>query len=158
MTLRAVLGLQALLLAAAPALAQSPRDAIFGAGSGCYLRDYSASHLADHPAQQVDIIAIGPAGADERMTIVKVGILLRDRGGDFTAMAYCENEADHLYCLMEGDAGAFTLTPAAKGAVKLSVARRGMLFEGAVGFAELSGTAGDDRVFLIPPVPADACP
>lgn len=155
------IALMASLLPAAGALAESPRDAIFPTDATCYLRHYDKGHLASHPDQLVTQIALGPmqeAFGDPRQTIVTLMLWRRGSSEGYVASAYCENEADHLYCPMEGDAGAFALTPQKGGKVMLKVARRGMAFEGGRDFFEISGTSGDDRAFLLPRVPADACP
>jgi hypothetical protein len=45
---------------------------------------------------------------------------VRDMPGKLEAMAYCANlGADALYCVLEGDAGTFNVTPAGNGAVTL---------------------------------------
>lgn len=146
-------------LAASPALAQSPREAMFPSDGTCYLRHYDKGHMAAHPAQRVREIAIGPLsgsfGGDE--LILAVNVTLRDSPEIFTGAAYCENSADTLGCHLEGDAGWFTLHPRPGGKILLEVSRDGIGFEGS-DFIELSGNSGDDREFLLPPVPADSCP
>ncbi|WP_149586900.1 hypothetical protein [Tabrizicola flagellatus] len=72
-------------------------------------------------------------------------------GGDFEAYAACENEAGHLYCSMEGDAGGFQIDPVKGGAILLTVSSLGMTFENDAGFATLERNAGDDRSFLLRP-------
>lgn len=145
-------------LLASPALAQSPQEALFPFDGHCYLRYYKAAHLAQHPAQQVQEIALGPypgfaMGADPR---IKVAITLRS-GNRYDATAYCENDGAVLSCQLEGDGGWFHLHPRPKGALMFEVGRRGIALEGA-DFLEISGTRGDDREFLMPHVPADSCP
>ncbi len=152
--------LLALTLAATPALAQSPRDTMFPGGEGCYLRNYTRAHLAGHPDQRVTEIALGPwapGRADPRYLVLTIAVSLRGEPGLLTSAAYCENEADHLFCGLEGDAGSFVLEP--PGTVPFAFpspatacpSKRERLHH-------LSGTTGDDRVFLLPPVPADSCP
>lgn len=150
----------AALPASQPAHAKSPLDQIFPNDSSCYLRAYSRAHLVEHPDQRVTRIALGPApgAGDARAMAVTVVVTLRGSRETYLATAYCENESGHLYCPMEGDAGAFTLAPAQDGAVLLKVARRGMGFEGAQDFVEISGTSGDDRTFLLPAVGGKSCP
>lgn len=160
MTIRLALPLT-LLAAAGPVLAKSPQDQMFPSDSSCYTRTYTRAHMADHPQQRVTRIAIGPwaAGLDDpRYLPVRVAITLRGSPERFGAVAYCENEAGHLFCQLEGDAGSFTLEPRPNGALRLKVSRRGMMFEGNQDFIEISGTSGDDRVFLLPAGGADACP
>lgn len=148
-----------LLLLATPALAQSPREAMFPSDASCYLRHYDKAHLAKHPDQLVKDIAIGPdpAGFQGRELVLRVLVSLRGQSELMMGYAYCENTGGALSCGMEGDAGWFQLTPNAKG-VKLSVGRDGLGFEGASGFVTLGGGESDDEVFVMPAVPADSCP
>ena len=151
----------ALALLATPALAKSPRDMMFPSDASCYLRQYTPLHLAGHPDQRVTLVALGPLSAewgDPRYLVLTVALHVRGTSERYQAVAYCENESDHLYCQMEGDAGGFVLTPGRDGALRMALGRGGIGFEGAQDFLELSGTTGDDRVFLLPAVPADACP
>lgn len=136
-----------------PGLAQSPGDQMFPGAGSCYVRAYGKDHLAAHPAQRVTGITLSPAPgfADPHLGLY---ITLRLRGvpgGDFEAYAACENEAGHLYCSMEGDAGGFQIDPAKGGAVLLTVSSLGMTFENDAGFATLERNAGDDRSFLLRP-------
>jgi hypothetical protein len=144
----------------APALAKSPREEMFGAGSACYARSYSLTHLAGHPDQRVRWIALSarPEESDGRYQAVDLSLRLRGDDETYQSTAYCENEDGHLYCLMEGDAGAFSLEPARDGAVLIKVARRGIAFEGSRDFVEISGTGGDDKSFLLPVAPRSSCP
>ena len=160
MTIRLALPL-ALLAAASPAVAKSPRDQMFPDDRSCYLRTYTRAHLADHPQQRVTRIALGPwatAPDDPRYLTLQLAVDLRGSPERFGVVAYCENEAGHLFCQLEGDAGSFTLQPRPNGALRLKVSRRGMTLEGNRDFIEISGTSGDDRMFLLPPGGADACP
>lgn len=140
------------------AIATLPAEA--AAPGQCYLRQYSRQHLAEHPAQNVTLIALGPeTGADEAdAPILRVGLMVRGDDEIYLGTAYCDGWGRRMDCVMEGDAGAFILEDAKGGAVKLTLARRGIAFEGSRRFVELAGDRGDDRVFLIPAVPADACP
>lgn len=142
-----------LTLLAAPAAAQTmlPGD--------CFLRQYARDHLASHPDQTVTLIALGPeTGAEEAdAPILRVMVMVRGDGEAYRGSAYCDGWGVPMNCLMEGDAGAFTVEPSGKG-VRLRLALRGISFEGARDFVTLHGDRGDDRVFLLPRVPADACP
>ncbi|QYK40151.1 MAG: hypothetical protein KF887_11910 [Paracoccaceae bacterium] len=154
-----------LSLIAGPVAAQTMLDSHFTGKSGCYLREYTADHLASHPVQRTRIIAIGPDGwappggwgGDGAPFVLRLHVTLRDLRR-LEALAYCEAAAPGLACAMEGDAGAFTLEPARRGAVMLRPVREGILLEDDQGLVILASDAGDDRAFLIPPVPADACP
>ena len=44
-------------LLATPALGETPREAMFPSDGSCYRRQYSADHLAAHPAQRMEWIA-----------------------------------------------------------------------------------------------------
>lgn len=143
----------ALLILPSAAMAQSPMQAMFPGPDSCYARSYSATHLADHPAQRVTDFALSPdfSFADPGLT-VRLDLRLRGvPGGAFEGYAYCENEAGHLYCGMEGDAGGFQIDPAKGGAILVSVSSHGMSFENDTGFATLERNAGDDRTFLLRP-------
>ena len=124
---------------------------LFKAGGQCYLRRYSDDHLRQHPQQRVSAMGlILYQDGDQTLATLHVKV----RPGPVRAMgsAYCEQDGEGLDCLMEGDAGRFSLTGAKNGALRLSVAPRGISFEGALDFITLSGTSGDDRVFLLPPL------
>lgn len=63
-----------------------------------------------------------------------------------------ENDGDAtLYCVMEGDAGAFQITPAKNGEILIAGSRLGMGFENDTAFATLAATFRDDRSFLLGP-------
>jgi hypothetical protein len=148
------------VLLAAPALAKSPREEMFGDRSACYVRSYSLTHLAGHPDQRVRWIALSarPEESDDRTQAVTLALRLRGDDEIYRSTAYCATSDGQLDCLMEGDAGAFSLGPAPDGAVLISVARRGMAFEGSRDFVEISGSGGDDKSFLLPAAPASSCP
>lgn len=149
----------ALTLLATPALAESPRQAMFPSDGSCFLRHYDRAHLAKHPAQKVQEIALGPMSGNFESDVLILTVVVDLIGVDerYTGTAYCDNTGGSLSCQMEGDAGWFTLTPRKKGAVLLTVGKGGLVFEGS-NFIYISGTMADDREFLLPPVPADSCP
>jgi hypothetical protein len=156
-----------LCLLALPVQAQSVLEThLRGPGSsGCYLRDYAPAHLAAHPAQQVALIALGPVdwappggwGNGVPDIVLRVAVTLRD-GRRAGALAACITAGPQLVCGMEGDQGAFGIEPRAGGAVLLRPLHTGMIFDAGAELIVLSPKAGDDRAFLVPPVPADACP
>lgn len=148
----------ALCLLASPALAESPRDALFPGDEGCYRRDYDAAHLAAHPDQLVREIRLSPDKAvlDARYLVLKVQVRLRGSDDELLANAYCENTGGSLSCGLEGDAGWLTLEPTAKG-LRASVGRDGIGFETDTGFVTLGGGQSDDAVFAIPRARAEAC-
>jgi hypothetical protein len=145
--------LAALALLAAPATAQTM------APGECFLRQYSRDHMASHTDQTVTLIALGPeTGAEEAdAPILRLMVMVRGDSEAYRGSAYCDGWGVPMDCLMEGDAGAFRIEPA-KGGVRLTLAVRGVSFEGTRDFVTLDGDRGDDRVFLLPRVPADACP
>lgn len=150
----------ALILAASAANAGALQDTMFPHNAACYLRYYNSEHLAAHPAQQVETLQIGPdyEHFGETPLPLRVVVYLRGNSQQYRAIAYCEDADKALLCQMEGDAGAFKLEPGRDGALRLSVAPDGMSFEGETNFVTLNGQTQDDGVFLLPPVPADACP
>lgn len=128
-------------------------DRFFPAADSCYARDYTAEHLAGHPRQRTASIALMPMARSERQQEVLVMVTLRDLPGEvLRAYAYCENIDDTLYCPMEGDAGAFSITAAPDGAVLVTVSSLGMTFEGSRDFVPFAPDRGDDRSFLLWPV------
>ena len=138
-------------IAAQPLAAQSPMDTMFPDKSGCYLRQYSPDHLAKHPEQRVTQIGL-TAEADVAFPMLGlwVDVTLRGQpGGEFLALAECENIEDTLYCTMEGDAGAFSIALRKDGAILVEVGRYGMTFENEAGFVTLEQQRGDDRSFLL---------
>jgi hypothetical protein len=143
----------AFLMFPAMAAAKSPMEAMFPGPDSCYARSYSPDHLVKHPAQRVTDMAIRPdfSTPDPFLPVLLTLDLRGVPGGSFEAFAACANEADHLYCAMEGDAGGFVISPAKGGAILIRVSSLGMTFENATGFATLDHASGDDRSFLLPP-------
>lgn len=157
----ASLALAAALPTTLPAHATTLRDMMFPTNVSCYLRQYSDTHLAGHPDQLVAQIALGPTpGNSYEPGWIVLTVMVRLRGSQevYTGGAICDLAGDHLDCAMEGDAGAFTLKRVKDGAVMLNVTSRGISFEGARDFIEISGTSGDDRAFLLPQALAGSCP
>lgn len=153
----AILG--AVTALAGPAGAASPWDEMFPVGNSCYQRVYSDEHLAAHPQQRVTAmtIAADPEMPANPWPAVALNVRLRGSdGGSAQAVAWCENTGDTLFCMMEGDAGAFSIAPAKGSAVLVTVSRDGMGFETETGFVTLEAKRGDDRSFLLRPV--DGCP
>jgi hypothetical protein len=148
------------VMAATLAMLSQPAAAQGLLGEGCFLRAYTPDHLARHPDQQVTIIALRRADRHDTLGGAWVELSVGMRAWDevLQGSALCDPvPAGALNCQMEGDAGAFRLDPARGGALRLTVAARGVMLEGTSDFAMLSGTSGDDRVFLIPPVDPVAC-
>ena len=148
------------LVLASPAVGQTPREALFPSDASCYLRYYNADHLARQPAQTVQLIQVGPDQGqwESDVLVLKIGLDLRSTPEHLLGYAYCEPAGKGLACGMEGDAGSFQLTPARDGAIRIDIGPNGVSFEGETGFVTLEGSSGDDRSFVMPPVPADSCP
>ena len=126
-------------------------------GSECYVRRYSAIHLASHPQQRVTQI-----GVTRDLTLLDGGVDLQievrlrgDRVAQLTS--YCLETDSALDCEIEGDAGNFRVEPAKDDALRLIVGARGIGLEDDQGFVTLRADRGDDRVFLIPPQDNSAC-
>ncbi|MBP9184499.1 MAG: hypothetical protein KBF78_15290 [Fuscovulum sp.] len=143
------------------ALSGGLSGALFPSDASCYLRQYSAAHLAAHPDQRVTQIALGPWGpawGKDRDLVLTVAVYLTGDAERYSGAAWCRDAGPYLHCRMEGDAGSFALEAATGRALRMTLTGDGIGFEGPRDFVELSARTGDDRVFLIPPVPADACP
>ena len=141
----------------ADALPQAKNPASLSKSGGlCYLRRYTADHLLRHPLQRVSAMGLilDPSGDQ---TMLNLYVKVRPGQVRAVASAYCDQDDKGLDCLLEGDAGRFSLTRARDGALRLSVAPRGISFEGARNFITLSGTSGDDRMFLLPPLDVADC-
>ncbi|HMO07775.1 MAG TPA: hypothetical protein PKD10_09015 [Paracoccaceae bacterium] len=132
----------------------------------CYLRDYTPDHLAGHPLQVTQRIALGPSdwappggwGADGPPAVLRLHLATRD-GRRFSTLVFCRTGAPGHVCSVDGEGGHLTLEPAQGGAVMLRPRAPGIfLIDDTSGEIEISATRGDDRAFRLPPVPADACP
>lgn len=136
------------------------QSAVFPSDAACYLRYYNKAHMAQHPNQRVQEIMVGPDqtqwGSDP--LAIKISVSLVNVSDYYRGIAYCTDAGAGLACQMEGDAGAFQLTVARDGAIKIDLGPEGISFEGESGFMTLDGSRGDDRSFVMPPVPADSCP
>lgn len=145
---------------ALPAAAEAVRWVMFPSDGACYLRQYSRDHLAANQNQMVTQIAIGPeyGQAEAAVLVLRVAVYVRGSDEQFRGSAYCDTRGGSLSCWLEGDAGQFSLTPAKNGAIKLQVGTSPLLFEGKRGYLGFGAEASDDNTFLIPRVPADACP
>jgi hypothetical protein len=130
---------------------------MFPDAESCYARAYTADHLARHPDQRVTAMRLAPAPRQptDSWPPVRLRVDLRGAGGGAAeALAYCENLADALYCVLEGDAGAFSLVARGDrkdGAILLSVLRDGIALETASDLVLLEADRGDDRTFLLRP-------
>ncbi|WP_189409581.1 hypothetical protein [Neogemmobacter tilapiae] len=141
-----------------PTLADSVADH-FRKGSGCHIRQYNAAHLAGHPEQTVTEIALNPSALPNEpgLELLDLFVQVKGRNYEYHALAYCEPGPKQWSCGLEGDGGRFILTHEKQGTLRLTVGKGGLGFEGAQDFLTLYGDRGDDRVFLIPSVPAELC-
>lgn len=140
-------------LSISPASAKSLLDPLLGAPGDCYSRRYDEAHLRDHPRQMVESFSLAHHDSyqdPQGELTLKFGFSTRN-GRDYEGIAICTGN----HCRVEGDGGAFSLTPYRDG-VRLDVdPKAGMAAEGAVDFIELSET--DDTVFLLFPASGRAC-
>ena len=160
----AVAALAAAVAAGAPALAQGPFAALFGAaGEGaCYSRSYDAAHLATHPRQRVTSIAIAyrpSAQMKEKSTPqrfeVGLGVRVKGDGELYSRVAYCQPAGAGFSCSLESDGGQITLTPEGARGLRLTTGR--IAIEGNRRFIEVGGAASDDSTFIMPSAPGSAC-
>jgi len=149
-----------LILAALPAAAQSPRDRMFPSDGTCYLRQYSAGHLASHHDQWVEQIAIGPDRpmADNRYLYLRVAVYARNTADRFTDRAACEDVEGALHCQIDGSGGWFVLDTGKQGGLEMTLGRTALTLRSPRSFFTFGGRESDDNTFRIPRVPADACP
>ena len=145
--------LPALVLSAAPVLSQSAEDMVFAPDGPCYSRTYDATHLDAHPDQQVTLIVVRADTEDMELDttddlLVLVDVLTRTSKFPYSGIGICTAAKAGLTCLMEGDAGGFTLTEQG-GRLRLDVGPNGLSFEGESDFVTLEPDQGDDRVFLL---------
>jgi hypothetical protein len=123
----------------------------------CYSRTYDETHLKAHPKQTVKRIVLGlnalkqtqepntPANFELSFGFQRIG-----SEEWFAANAYCKpSAAQEVKCGLEGDGGMFTLKASKDGDLRLETGSYGIMIEGEKGFAELSASKGDDRVFLL---------
>jgi hypothetical protein len=102
------------LTVAAPVLAQSVRDQLIPVDNPCYGRIYDADHMAAHPDQQIQQIAVtafgetmNPEGYDVMLHLevkLRGDPILYHNGG------FCDRAGNDLECGLEGDAGKMNLT------------------------------------------------
>ncbi len=146
------------LLMPATVRAEGVYDSHFNQGS-CFLREYGPSHLAKHPEQLVKQILLAPVPLDAPPGVKIFNLMVNLRGSDDypSAIAYCKAKGKAMTCQIEGDGGSFTLTGQDRNALLLKVAASGLALEGARSTVEISGTRGDDRVFLLASVSTAFC-
>ena len=141
------------ILFGTPLWAQSATDQVFAPDPPCFSRSYDAAHLAAHPDQQVTLIVVRADTEDMALDatddlLVLVDVLTRDAKSSYSGIGYCTPDKAGLTCLMEGDAGGFTLTDQ-DGRLRLDVGANGLSFEGTSDFLTLDPNRSDDRTFLL---------
>lgn len=154
----------ALILAslAAPGHARNVLATHFGnpalPSPGCFVRDYDADHLASHPDQLVKNVSLGISPLSEGGKRPKLMLFVFLRGDDYyySTSADCRPKGANLACKLESGKGSFTLSAETPSSLRLTVGRDGLAFPGG-NQPFISGTRGDDRVFVIPNVDGDYC-
>lgn len=136
-----------------PAQAAGMLDPLLGQPGDCYVRAYDEAHLSTHPRQMVETIFLKHNDEYQQPLselTLSFGFTTRD-GKSYEGVGICDGNT----CNVEGDGGAFIVTPHKDG-LRLKVdPRRGMHAEGASGFIALEET--DDTVFLLYPQKPGAC-
>jgi hypothetical protein len=140
-------------LLTSPAMAETAQDMVFAPDGPCFSRSYDDAHLAAHPDQQVTLMVVRADTEDMALDqtddlLVLVDVLTRRSTFPYSGIGYCTPGNDSLECLMEGDAGGFTLTDQ-DGRLRLDVGENVLSFEGETDFLTLQPDQGDDRVFLL---------
>ena len=143
----------ALCCLAGPTCAQSVQDLVFTPDGPCFSRTYDDAHLAAHPDQQVSLIVVRADTEDMELDttddlLVLVDVLTRTSDRPYSGIGICNPGNSGLSCLMEGDAGGFSLSEQ-DGRLRLEVGPNGLSFEGDADFLTLEPDQGDDRVFLL---------
>jgi hypothetical protein len=148
---RAVLALALML----PAVAQADGvyDTHFNRGS-CYLRNYTPHELAEHPDQRVRSIWLAPVPIEEPKGTKIFNLMVNLRGSD--DYATCRAKGKTMACALDNGGGKFTLKASGINLL-LSIAKTDVVLHGAQGSVRISGTQGDDRVFLLASVSPALC-
>lgn len=135
-----------------PAMAQAEGvfDTHFNNG-GCYLRNYTPVELAGHPEQRVQSISLAPVPIEEPEGTKIFNLMVNLRGSDDypSGIATCKATGKTMACALDDGGGKFTLKAAKRNMLQLSVSKTDVVLNGAQGPVRISGTSGDDRVFLL---------
>ncbi len=141
----------------------------------CWRRDYSSTHLADHPDQLVTGIefrlaheVLGPEqGFDEPVRLHPFQLLVSRRGDDrrLEAVGDCRPQPDgRIFCGVECDGGGFYLNERAQGNILIGfedmwgIAVSECGTDPEEGHGEPLVPGKDDKAFLLSPVNGAACP
>jgi hypothetical protein len=159
---RTLVFLAAVALWSAPVAAQSLSTEF--AAPFCYIRSYSADHLAGHPRQRVRVISLrrtadaNPPREGGRILEFELSVRARGAHESWGGVAVCRDGAKALACWMEGDMGQLTLTPLSKDTIELRVTGAdGISFETDKSFEAFGAAGSDDRVFRLNKAPLKAC-
>lgn len=133
-------------------------------GNPCYARTYDDAHLQMHDKQTVRAIEIDMdkdnandiPNTPERFQL-GFGLKVKKSEEWFNGVAICQASDTAADCFIEGDGGRFLMTPEADGAIKLETGNYGIALEGEKDFVSISGSEGDDRVFILKPAPRAEC-
>jgi hypothetical protein len=127
---------------------------------GCWSRDYSAGHLADHPDQQVTSMRF-TMQYDQDFHYFQLDAALRS-GRSGRATGTCSNYEGVLFCGVDCDGGGVILSPGGDGKALLDLSTQGYIrMTDSCGEEETEGfslDAGiDDKEFLLSPLSGKAC-
>jgi|CXWK01.1.fsa_nt_gi hypothetical protein len=150
-------------LAVAPALFETHFANVQG-GTPCYARTYDDAHLKAHPKQTVKAVELemertNPDGIVNTAQNFELGFGVQVTRSDewYVGLAICKDSGGAIDCFLEGDGGRFQLAAEKDGALKIATGDYGIVLEGAKDVVELSGTEGDDKVFLVSPSDRSVC-
>ena len=145
----------ALMIAATPMAEAGP----LANGQGCYVRTYSADHLAKHPDQLVRFISLSPVPIASLPGQFVMNLMVNQRGSDDfpSALITCKPNGALLDCIAAENRGRLTISERFKGKLTLTVGSGGLVLAGQNRDVVISGTRGDDRSFLVPQVDGDQC-
>jgi hypothetical protein len=151
------LGLAAGLLIATSAAADTARDML--RGRACFTRSYDRTHLRLHPRQTVRSFYLHAVGPEWRATETRgqfgleFGLRLVGRADTYTGVGMCIARAGNVECQVEGDGGAFVVSPFGR-LLRVDIAR--LELEGAHDFTPDLARA-DNRVILLARAGPGAC-
>lgn len=163
--MRSVVLVSASMTLSTASIAHAAEDDFFAAvfrnvqnGTPCYGRTYDDAHLKTHPAQKVRRIEIDMDRMDSNERVntperfeLGIAVMTTKSSEWYGNAAICKAGAKSAERFLDGDGGKFKLTASNDGAVRLETGDYGIGFEGEKDYIALSGTNGDDRVFLLKP-------
>lgn len=133
-------------------------------GTPCYARTYDEAHLKAHPKQTVKAVELEMERTNPDGTVntaqnfeLGFGVQVTRSSEWYVGLAICKDSGGAIDCFLEGDGGRFQLTADKDGALKIATGDYGIVLEGSKDVVELSGTEGDDKVFLVAPAERSVC-